>query len=213
MKRVLRFSLGCLYAAGAAAFLLTEAGAQTTSNAETNSAALSQAGSQSAVIIDQSTTFAEGSQRSGGTSTIKTAPDVVAPSLGSGHPCMINTSVGISVIGGGASGGQGTVDYGCMMMRSSNAQDNLAGRYYYAAKDVDACKAWRSAGAIPSGSLCGVKEVKAAQKAATSTSTKSPKPLFSKCLRRSDGKISIKYTSAGKQNIQAAQQQCAATLR
>lgn len=92
---------------------------------------------------------------SGGKTTIRSAPDAIAPSLGSGHPCMIGTSVGFSIVGGGVSGGSGKVDVGCMMMRSVHDIDNKAGRIYYAVKDPIACRAWRQVGAIAPNSKCG----------------------------------------------------------
>lgn len=86
-----------------------------------------------------------------GTSTIRSAPAVQAPSMGSGHPCAMSGSVGISIIGGGVSGGNMKVDEACLLAQMGQGEAALI---MIARRDREACLALRSVGRIPSNSVC-----------------------------------------------------------
>jgi len=87
-----------------------------------------------------------------GTQTIRSAPQVVAPSMSSGHPCAYApVSVGVSVVGfGGAFGGQ-RIDDACLLaqMQVRNAAVSMI-----AARNPAACRALEVTGNIAPGS-CG----------------------------------------------------------
>lgn len=87
-----------------------------------------------------------------GTTTIRSAPQVVAPSMSSGHPCAFApVSVGVSVIGfGGAFGGQ-RIDDACLLaqMGVKNASISMI-----AARNPQACRALAANGVI-SPNACG----------------------------------------------------------
>jgi hypothetical protein len=219
MKHILTMAAIAAFTFAPSSQLLAQsaaAQAQAGSLAASQSGSLSGSQSGSNLTINNTGTPTQTIQNTG-TRTLKTAPDVIAPSLGSGHPCMINTSVGISIIGGGASGGRGEVDYGCMMMRSASAVDNMAGRYYYAGKNVDACIAFRNAGAIVANYACSEKEKRAKRRARelaaqqpTATMSFAPvvsNKLYEKCYRREDGMLTVGYWK-GETNKEAANNQC-----
>jgi len=112
MKHIIAI-LAVFTLASAPVLAQSNAGAVAGANAGSTSSAGSASGASSGAAVYQ-TYNNSGTTTStlNGTRTLRAAPDVIAPSLGSGHPCMINTSVGFSVIGGGASGGSGKVDVG-----------------------------------------------------------------------------------------------------
>jgi len=212
-----------VFTLASAPVLAQTAGAVAGSASQSGAAALSGSASQSGAALTQIYNNAGTSTTAmTGTRTLKTAPDSIAPSLGSGHPCMINTSVGFSVIGGAASGGSGKVDVGCMMMRSANAVDNTAGRYYYAAKDKTACQAWRRVGALPIDYPCTKKEqlsqkkaaetqpVKVSTRNAPAATTRVASAGFSKCAKRDDGAVVISYKYGADKTV--AQAACLASL-
>jgi len=202
MKRILIATVAFTLASVPVLGQAQTAGALAGAGAQAGAQAGSSSGSQSGSAVYQ--TYNNSGQTTStlnGTRRLETAPDVIAPSLGSGHPCMINTSVGFSVIGGGASAGKGTVDVGCMMMRSANVTDNAAGRYYYAAKDVTACLSWKRVGAIPAAYPCTKKERVAyntvsAPKVSTRSAPVQPRALRTGIVRceKVDGKVYINYT-------------------
>ncbi len=85
--------------------------------------------------------------------TVRTAPQVNAPSMSSGHPCAYApVSASLSIIGGGVGAGGQRIDHGCMFMQAGLTQ---AGVIYYASQSVEACRAARQAGLIASSSQCG----------------------------------------------------------
>jgi hypothetical protein len=87
-----------------------------------------------------------------GTQTIRTAPQVVAPSMSSGHPCAYApVSVALSVIGfGGAIGGQ-VVDDACLLAQMGERPASVS---MIAARNPRACRALEAVGRIQPGS-CG----------------------------------------------------------
>ena len=85
-----------------------------------------------------------------GTQTIRSAPQVVAPSMSSGHPCAwAPLSVGVSVVGfGGAFGGQ-RIDDACLLAQMGVPQ---AAVLMIAARNPSACRALQAVGRVAS---CG----------------------------------------------------------
>jgi hypothetical protein len=98
--------------------------------------------------------------RNSGTTTIRSAPQVVAPSMSSGHPCAYApVSIGVSVVGfGGAFGGQ-RIDDACLLaqMQVRNAAISMI-----AARNPQACRALEATGTIASGSCGGGRRAYAA---------------------------------------------------
>lgn len=97
--------------------------------------------------------------------TVRSAPPVQAPSMGSGHPCGLGNSIGISLIGGGGAAGITSVDDACLLLQAG-VQD--AGLRMIAARNPDACVQLRATGRIPSNSTCNAAEQRAAERAAES---------------------------------------------
>ncbi len=129
-----------------------------TSSAGANADATVNLGGQ-AVYIDQSTKPGDYKTRTevvnSGKYTVRSAPAVQAPSMGSGHPCGLGSSLGISIIGGGATGGATKVDDACLLLQAGATQAGLA---MVAMRNPAACKALRSAGNIPANSVCSNEE-------------------------------------------------------
>jgi len=96
-----------------------------------------------------------------GTQTIRTAPQVVAPSMSSGHPCAYAPiSVALSVIGfGGAIGGQ-VVDDACLLAQMGERPSSVS---MIAARNPRACRALEANGRVPYGSCGGGYGKQAAQ--------------------------------------------------
>lgn len=97
-----------------------------------------------------------------GSYTVRSAPSVQPPSMGSGHPCAIGGSIGISLIGGGAAGGLSRVDEACLLAQMGQGQAALI---MIARRDPAACSALRQVGSIPPGSICSPDERRAARSA------------------------------------------------
>jgi hypothetical protein len=87
-----------------------------------------------------------------GTQTIRSAPQVVAPSMSSGHPCAwAPLSVAVSVVGfGGAIGGQ-RIDDACLLAQMGERPASVS---MIAARNPAACRALEAVGRIRAGS-CG----------------------------------------------------------
>lgn len=128
------------------------AAAEAVSNSNSNSGAAS-------IATGGNVTFnTPGNQhiRTSGTTTVRAAPQVVAPSMSSGHPCAFAPlSVGVSVIGfGGAFGGQ-RIDDACLL---AQMQVRGAAISMIAARNPQACRALEMNGNIAPGS-CGGQRV------------------------------------------------------
>jgi hypothetical protein len=97
-------------------------------------------------------TSADIHQRHSGTQTLRTAPQVSAPSMSSGHPCAFApVSMGVSVIGfGGAFGGQ-RIDDACLLAQMGVQDASIS---MIAARNPRACQALEAVGRIRAGS-CG----------------------------------------------------------
>jgi hypothetical protein len=118
--------------------------ANTTSNS-------SAAGGSVYIAGNPSQTRAVVHSKQSGTTTIRSAPAVQAPSMGSGHPCALSGSVGISIIGGGFSGGAMKIDEACLLAQMGQGEAALI---MIARRDSEACLALRSVGRIPAASRC-----------------------------------------------------------
>lgn len=164
MKRILATTALLLSLSGAA-FAQTATGtgtADASSGSFSNSESLASAqtgNSTSAVYIDQrgpvkSTVRTDGVLRTeqGGTVTNKFAPAVAAPAMGSGHPCGLGNSLGISIIGGGVTGGATRVDDACLLAQMGYTP---AAMQMIAARNPSACQALVATGQISDRSYCG----------------------------------------------------------
>jgi hypothetical protein len=124
------------------------AASQAIANSQSSSVSVAQGGN---VTFN---TPANTSQRihQSGTTTIRSAPQVVAPSMSSGHPCAYApVSVGVSVVGfGGAFGGQ-RIDDACLLAQMQVRNAAIA---MIAARNPAACRALEMAGNIAPG-YCG----------------------------------------------------------
>lgn len=127
---------------------------QVSVNSASQAVAASQAKSASIAQGGSVTFNTPASQRiqNSGTTTIRSAPQVVAPSMSSGHPCAwAPLSVGLSVVGfGGALGGQ-RIDDACLL---GQMQYREAAVIMIAQRNRAACRALEAAGNINPGS-CG----------------------------------------------------------
>ncbi len=190
-------------------------GSNSTANGIASSGAI--AGSSNTLIFN---TPAGTTSSVSGTTTLKTAPPVQAPSMGSGHPCGLATSGGISIIGGGLSGGGSYVDEACLLAQMGQGEAALI---MIAQRDPTACKALRQVGRIGANSACSASEKRAQEKAArqaarpVSTSSRSASTAFvagaanqnyrvagTSVCQMSGGKLRIKYLAgADKANAKA----------
>jgi hypothetical protein len=80
------------------------------------------------------------------------APAVSAPAFGSGHPCGLGGSVGVSIIGGGLTGGATRVDDACLLAQMGKTTAAMA---MIAARNSSACAALVASGDISPNSKCG----------------------------------------------------------
>lgn len=203
----------CTIAVGVAALTCASAGmAQTTTSSagssssssaqvESTAAASAAGGSSKALLYLQQTSpdNITSQQHYSGSYTVRSAPAVQPPSMGSGHPCALSSSIGISLIGGGAAGGLGRVDEACLLAQMGQGQAALI---MIARRDAEACLALRQVGSIPSASLCSDSERRAAARtqaasfAQVSRQAQPAAPVASRpissyvtCSRRDDGKI------------------------
>lgn len=143
----------------------------------------------------QSATQSQGNSQNVSFNDRRQAPSVVAPSMSSGHPCALPTTGGISIIGGGISGGMNAVDSACMLFQSGQID---AANYILAARDNNACKALRATGAISSESLCGEEPRAATVSTSGGAPTASLRPqtrptLYSECEQRDDNTVFVKH--------------------
>ncbi|WP_138919501.1 hypothetical protein [Oceanicola sp. S124] len=137
------------------------------SSAQVNSQAMAAASggySNAQIYLDQRTP-SEITTHHGysGSYTVRSAPAVQPPSMGSGHPCSLSSSVGISLIGGGAGGGNSRVDEACLLAQMGQGSAALI---MIARRDSEACLALRQVGTIPANSACSASERRQASQAA-----------------------------------------------
>ena len=138
----------------------------------------------------------------------ETVPGVVAPSFSSGHPCAYSPgSIGIAVLGAGASAGGQKIDDACLLGQMGHQQEALA---LIAARNPTACQALAATGKIAAES-CGGNPDRWNVRATGNTrvSTKAPTPVaYSKC--EFDGAIRVAVKRGADQSL--AISQCRATL-
>lgn len=168
-----------------AALVATGAQAQSSGSASANTNSSLTSNTDARTYIDGRTLI---DQRGGdGDATLRTAPQVSAPSMSSGHPCAYTpASGGLSIIGAGISAGGQTVDDACLLAQMG---DNASAMHMIAARNPAACRALVAQGRIPRGSYCG-----SGGSDAPSASTKNVRPTVVgvTCGRRSDGAIVVK---------------------
>lgn len=127
-----------------------------------------------------------------GSYKVRSAPAVQPPSMGSGHPCGLGGSIGISLIGGGAAGGVTQVDEACLLAQMGQGEAALI---MIARRDPGACAALRQVGTIPSSSICSASERRTAERAQRNVASfVSPQPAapisrFVTCSRNSSGQL------------------------
>lgn len=153
----LTLALAASPALGQVAVSNSESSSNSSANVATSSNA-SAAGGSVYIAGNPSQTRAVVESRQSGTTTIRSAPAVQAPSMGSGHPCAMSGSVGISIIGGGISGGAMKVDEACLLAQMGQGEAALM---MIARRDSEACLALRSVGRIPASSRCTAAEKRA----------------------------------------------------
>lgn len=116
MKRtLLALAAGALFAAGTAmspALAQVTVGDPTVTAGDLDSKSKSQAHQNVTGLDADVNTYFEASQPLK-KQTLKTAPDVSAPSIVGGNPCMVSASLGVSGIGFGVAGGVGVEDRDC----------------------------------------------------------------------------------------------------
>ncbi|WP_417246119.1 hypothetical protein [Celeribacter sp.] len=178
------------------------------------SASVTSGNSNAQIYLDQSTPGTLSTRNSySGSYTVRSAPSVQPPSMGSGHPCALSGSIGISLIGGGAGGGMNRVDEACLLAQMGQGQAALI---MIARRDAEACFALRQVGSIPSGSVCSGSERRSAAQAQRATvssknrqtatrTTAAPISRYVSCSKRADGKIlARKQTGTPYSNDQVA---------
>jgi hypothetical protein len=192
MKKIITLTTIALLAAGSAVAQTAQSGSQSQSgssssvSATTNSSGYAATGASSSSITfntpGQTRSVARVQNDYNGDYTIRSAPAVQAPSMGSGHPCGLAGSIGISIIGGGAAGGQTTVDEACLLAQMGQGEAALL---MIARRDASACKALMDVGRIP-GPCVTRAEYERQQKAAATSSRSAPRQAvverpFSRC--------------------------------
>ncbi|MDP0929968.1 hypothetical protein Q0601_22550 [Paracoccus onubensis] len=192
----------------ASAIWALSADAQTTTSNSTSSssssahvessatASASSGSSNAQIYLDQRGHATTRSQHEySGSYKVRSAPAIQPPSMGSGHPCGLGGSIGISIIGGGASGGLTQVDEACLLAQMGQGQAALI---MIARRDPGACAALRQVGSIPSNSICSSSERRAAQRmqreqrtASNFTERQSTASIsdFVTCSRNEDGQL------------------------
>ena len=169
-------------------------------------------GSQSASLSASqggSVTFNSPSQvstKASGSTTLKYAPAVTAPSMGSGHPCGLSGSVGISIIGGGASGGASYVDEACLLAQMGQGEAALV---MIAQRDGAACRALRQVGRISADSQCKDDPKRPRGTVSSNSGGSSVKVAYSKCEKTGN---QVTFKRAPGADSATAKAQCMASL-
>jgi len=132
-----------------------------------------------------------------GTQTIRSAPQVVAPSMSSGHPCAFApVSIGVSVVGfGGAFGGQ-RIDDACLLAQMGVQDASIS---MIAARNPAACRALAAVGRI-SPNACGGRRAAAAPVYRTAVVAPAPRPA----VRRASLPAQVVVAPAPRVKLQAA---------
>lgn len=144
--------------------------------------------------------------------TVRNVPQVSAPSMGSGHPCGLGGSIGLAIVGGGATGGATRVDDACMLAQMGLTKAATA---MIASRNRDACKALVAAGHISDQSYCTRGRGGATTTASTRNPTRSAATetasisAYVTCTRNDSGQIVAKK----RRNTPFSDQQVAAYCR
>lgn len=136
------------------------AGALAAAQSAAGSIASSQGGSNNLTFNNPANITSSGRvHNTYGTQTLRTAPQVVAPSMSSGHPCAwAPVSVALSVVGfGGAVGGQ-RIDDACLLAQMGVRDASIS---MIAARNPAACRALEAVGRIRAGSCGGTRRAAA----------------------------------------------------
>lgn len=182
---VVCIAMGVVLLGGVASCAFAQSASSTSNSSASGSAAVTantDNSNSSAIYFDQrsgGTTKSE--NKSSGGYTLRSAPSVQAPSMGSGHPCGLGGSIGISIIGGGAAGGVTQVDEACLLAQMGQGEAALI---MIARRDKEACVALRQVGRIPAASVCSQEERRANDRQAREQrSATPPKPATIECVR------------------------------
>lgn len=187
-----------------------DANANAASGSYSQSGSLSQGGS---VYI---TNNGGGTTRYDGSYDVKNVPSASAPGIITAHNCALGASVGGSWLGGGVSLGGSYADENCVLISEAAALNTLVGAdvaVRHLARDPEMCKTLRSAGKISANSTCGEPARKQPRSTASATAASSSGATavgYSKCYKRDDGRIGIKY-KAGTNKV-SAKAACLASL-
>lgn len=132
------------------------AASQAVANSNSSSGAIAQGGN---VTFNTPASTSARIHNTYGTQTIRSAPQVVAPSMSSGHPCAFApVSVGVSVVGfGGAFGGQ-RIDDACLLAQMGIQDASIV---MIAQRSPAACQALMATGRIRSCRGAGVQRTAA----------------------------------------------------
>ena len=104
---------------------------RTKSRAESNAAAASLSAAQVSTIAEGGASYSGSAinftfnEAGGGTTAVKTVPDVYAPALAGGNPCVVSVSAGAGWLGAGFSFGMGLQDEGCEVRQQAALLHNM----------------------------------------------------------------------------------------
>ncbi len=227
MKRILVLSVSLALLAGHALAFGGDADANASAKAKASATAAAVAGSvavNNTNVKNSNDSSAKASQRQSQSSTQansqsstisftdkRQAPSVFAPSMSSGNPCTQTTSGGISIIGGGISGGASTLDPVCWLFQSGQIE---AANHLLASESPKACRSMRATGVIAAESICGDEQpaqpVVSTNSGASSSRPKARPVLYSACEMRGDSVyIQHRWDTSDKA---ASRAQCLAAL-
>lgn len=211
MKRVFTehkvFWIGTIVAIIAAIFLPNLLFAQETqSQATSGSASGASAGAISGTTTNNTYTNSKDT-------TLRSMAAVSAPAVfGGGHPCLAGVSAGAGIVGYGLSGGKSSAEPVCMLWYMGQPEAAIRA---LAATNPVACEALNNVGYYRvAGQTANFECGEPTRKGGVFTGTKTaPSSGFTKCERRADNSILIKYSAAGRSNKTLAQKNCSASLR
>lgn len=163
------------------------------SSAAAGSASQSASGSVASIVNNG----ASGLRHSGGYD-VRNVPSVGAPGIITAFNCAQAVSAGGSWMGGGLALGGTYTDDNCERLAQAGALQAVAGNraavIHLARGSEEMCLSLRSAGVLKTSQPCTDAE-KRPRKATETSSTKSVKTPYRKCLRREDGAVVFKKRS------------------
>lgn len=199
----MKFTLIHLMFIAIVAFLIILAVSMIPANAQSSGSASSNTTSSLTSNTD-ARTFIDGrtliDQSGGGTTTVRNAPQVSAPSMSSGHPCAFTPASGsISIIGAGIGAGGQNIDDACLLAQIGERD---AAVQMIAARDPAACRALLRAGRISNASYCG-NGGQAPKEPQTKPAT-APVTAGITCSRNNKGQIMAKVARGADRSIAAS---------